>query len=204
MTDTNTADIATTIPTLPADENGNTIGQDGKAWPQTFDGMAWAIEFNKRFEGVPTGDALGWMANALMRGFDEAHSRLSPLLYNKRTHATTVAGALFDFLGFLTTHTPPITLVASEPSPQALDLLQRFALSRELSLDDASVMDWQEHLHPEGKPGHVAVLKFDDEGGAHFTFNQTIQVNSTTKFLVYVAPLEQPSEAVSEVAGSES
>jgi hypothetical protein len=186
-------DIDAIIPSLPTDEAGNTIGQDGKAWPQTFDGHAWAIEFNKRFTTVPTGDALGWMANSLMRGFDEAHSRLAPMLYNKRTHAATVAGALFDFLGFLTTHSPPITLGASADSTEAVEMLQRFALSREFSLSDADVMGWQEHLNPTGKPGHVAVLTFDEKGGAVFHFNQPMEINSTTKFLVHLAPNE-PAE----------
>ena len=193
-TDTPT-DIDAITPTLPTDEAGNTVGQDGKAWPQTFDGQAWAIEFNKRFPSVPTGDALGWMANSLMRGFDEAHTRLAPVLYNKRTHAATVAGALFAFLGFLTTHSPPILLGASQPSPVAVDLLQRFALSREFSLTDADVMGWQEHLNPTSKPGHVAVLTFDDKGGANFVFNQPMEVNSTTKFLVHLAPID-PAEGV--------
>jgi cytochrome c5 len=46
------------------------IGNDGKEWPETFDGMAWAIEFNKLFPSVPVDDALGWFCNAIMRGYD--------------------------------------------------------------------------------------------------------------------------------------
>lgn len=51
-----------------------TTGNDGLEWPHTFDGMAWAIEFNKRFPSVPVEDALGWFANAIMRGWD-AHAQ---------------------------------------------------------------------------------------------------------------------------------
>ena len=52
------------------------FGHDGLEWPQTMDGMAWAVEFNKRFPGVPVDDALGWFCNAIMRGYDTA-SQLS-------------------------------------------------------------------------------------------------------------------------------
>lgn len=45
-------------------------GLDGLAWPQTSDGKAWAIEFNKRFPSVSVDDALGWFCNAIMRGYD--------------------------------------------------------------------------------------------------------------------------------------
>jgi hypothetical protein len=63
------------------------LGHDGKAWPETFDGMVWAQEFNRRFPAVPVDDAIGWMANAIMRGYDErswkreeAHSSLPNLI----------------------------------------------------------------------------------------------------------------------------
>ena len=52
-----------------------TLGHDGKAWPETFDGHVWALEFNKRFPAVPVDDALGWFCNAIMRGYDEANWR---------------------------------------------------------------------------------------------------------------------------------
>ena len=45
-------------------------GNDGLEWPHTFDGMAWAIEFNKQFPSVTVDDALGWFCNAIMRGWD--------------------------------------------------------------------------------------------------------------------------------------
>jgi len=56
----------------------------------------------------------------------------------------TVAGALYDFLGFLTTRDKSITVGGSEPTPPVLDLLQEWAEDRGLSLIDAEVMDWQE------------------------------------------------------------
>lgn len=48
------------------------VGNDGLVWPHTFDAQAWAIQFNKRFPTVSVDDALGWFANAIMRGHDTA------------------------------------------------------------------------------------------------------------------------------------
>lgn len=54
------------------------IGNDGKPWPQTFDAMAWAKEFAKKYkvwsdDGVESDTVsfmLGWFANAIMIGHD--------------------------------------------------------------------------------------------------------------------------------------
>lgn len=54
-----------------------TIGHDGLPWPQTFDGHAWAVEFNKQFPSVSVDDALGWFCNAIMRGYDHASAALA-------------------------------------------------------------------------------------------------------------------------------
>lgn len=54
------------------------VGTDGLAWPETMDGMAWAIEFNRRFPSVSVDDALGWMCNAIMRGYDTAMNKCRP------------------------------------------------------------------------------------------------------------------------------
>ena len=56
------------------------LSPDGKAWPETMDGMAWAVEFNQRFPAVSVDDALGWFCNAIMRGYDTATSRQSDAL----------------------------------------------------------------------------------------------------------------------------
>ena len=50
-------------------------GHDGLAWPKTMDGQVWAEEFSNRFPSVPVDDALGWFANAIMRGYDTANQR---------------------------------------------------------------------------------------------------------------------------------
>lgn len=60
-------------------------------------------------------------------------------------HATQkrIAGALFDFLGHLTTMPKPLTVGSSQLAPPALDELQKWADKRGLSLDDADVLNWK-------------------------------------------------------------
>lgn len=56
-------------------EHANTKPEDRPDWPlPSFDARDWAAAFCKRFPSVPEDEALGWFANALMRGFDEAAS----------------------------------------------------------------------------------------------------------------------------------
>lgn len=53
-----------------------------------------------------------------------------------------IAGALFDFLGFLTTRDVPTTFGASHDATPAIELLAEWAKTRGLSLDDADVGGW--------------------------------------------------------------
>jgi hypothetical protein len=46
-----------------------------KTVPESFDAYVWADEFCKRFPTVPHDGAVGWFANALMRGYDEHRFR---------------------------------------------------------------------------------------------------------------------------------
>lgn len=54
-----------------------------------------------------------------------------------------VAGALFDFIGFLTTRDKRITLSSSYPSTPALDALEDWAKLRGLDISEAAVRDWR-------------------------------------------------------------
>jgi len=56
------------------------IGSDGKEWLHTFDATAWAREFIKISRQKPEivtdeGCMIGWFANAIMCGYDEANRR---------------------------------------------------------------------------------------------------------------------------------
>jgi hypothetical protein len=58
-------------------EHANTPLEDRPDWPlPSFDASDWAKAFCKRNPGFDEGLALTWFSNALMRGYDEACSRL--------------------------------------------------------------------------------------------------------------------------------
>jgi hypothetical protein len=59
---------------------------------------------------------------------------------------TLVAGALFDFMGYLTSRTERIVLSASDDAAPAVDAIRDFAKKRGLSLDDALVREWIDAL----------------------------------------------------------
>ncbi|HDS1091576.1 TPA: hypothetical protein UL918_000034 [Stenotrophomonas maltophilia] len=55
-----------------------------------------------------------------------------------------IAGALFDFAGFLTSRVKVITLGASEEAGAAVEAIEEWAATRGLSLDEAAVGGWRE------------------------------------------------------------
>lgn len=55
-----------------------------------------------------------------------------------------IAGALFDFAGFLTTRDKVIALGASEEAGAAVEAIEEWAATRGLSLDEAAVGGWRE------------------------------------------------------------
>lgn len=59
-------------------EHATTPLKERPDWPlPSFDARDWAEAFCKVFPSVSEDDALGWFANALMRGYDEACARLT-------------------------------------------------------------------------------------------------------------------------------
>ncbi len=59
-----------------------------------------------------------------------------------------IAGALFDFMGWLTSRPKRIMLSSSDDASPAVDAITEFAKMRGLSLDDARVQDWQDYTTP--------------------------------------------------------
>jgi len=57
-----------------------------------------------------------------------------------------VAGALFDFMGWLTTRRERLVLSSSDNAAPAADAIKDFAQMRSLSINDAQVQEWQKHL----------------------------------------------------------
>lgn len=56
---------------------------------------------------------------------------------------TVVAGALFDFMGWLTTRNERLILSFTDDASSAAEAIKEFAKMRCLSLDGARVQDWQ-------------------------------------------------------------
>ena len=63
------------------------------------------------------------------------------------SHAV-IAGALFDFMGWLTTRKERLVLSSTDNASPAADATKDFAEMRGLSLDDARVQDWQNYTTP--------------------------------------------------------
>ena len=59
-----------------------------------------------------------------------------------------VAGALFDFMAWLTSRPKRIMLSSIDDASPAVDAIRDFAKLRGLSLDDAQVQAWQDVLKP--------------------------------------------------------
>ena len=56
-----------------------------------------------------------------------------------------IAGALFDFMGWLTTRKESLVLSSTDNASPAVESITEFAKMRGLSLDDAKVQDWQNY-----------------------------------------------------------
>ena len=71
-----------------------------------------------------------------------------------------IAGALFDFMAWLTSRPKRIMLSSADDASPAVDAIKDFAKMRGLSLDDAQVQNWQAALaQPEQK--HPLQVKAD-------------------------------------------
>ena len=64
---------------------------------------------------------------------------------------SVIAGALFDFMGWLTSRKERIVLSSADEASPAVDAIRDFAKMRGLSLDDAKVLDWNT-TPPQRKP----------------------------------------------------
>jgi hypothetical protein len=58
---------------------------------------------------------------------------------------SVIAGALFDFMGWLTSRKERIVLSSADNASPAVEAITEFAKMRNLSLDDAKVQDWRTH-----------------------------------------------------------
>jgi hypothetical protein len=64
----------------------------------------------------------------------------------------TIAGVLFDFMGWLTTRKERLCLSSAADASPAVTAITEFAKMRSLSLDNAMVTDWQSGAAQASKP----------------------------------------------------
>ena len=76
-----------------------------------------------------------------------------------------IAGALFDFMGWLTSRPKRIMLSSADDASPAVDAIKDFAKMRGLSLDDARVQDWQEALAEQPAQQEPAAWMYVNQDG---------------------------------------
>ena len=85
------------------------------------------------------------------------------------SHAV-IAGALFDFMGWLTSRKERLVLSSADEAGPAVEAITAFSKMRGLSLDDAKVQDWQDYTAPpqqqaEPPPEWESIKNILDEYG---------------------------------------
>ena len=81
----------------------------------------------------------GHAASVYMAAWD-SYPDISP--QPKPVHHAIIAGALFDFMGWLTSRKERIVLSSADEASPAVDAIRNFAKMRGLSLDNAQVQEW--------------------------------------------------------------
>ena len=76
-----------------------------------------------------------------------------------------IAGALFDFMGWLTTRDERRVVSGADEAGPAVESITEFAKMRGLSLDDARVQDWQNYTtQQQAEPVAHVLFRQDDDG----------------------------------------
>jgi len=80
---------------------------------------------------------------------------------------SVIAGALFDFMGWLTSRKERLALSCVDDASPAVDAITDFAKMRGLSLDDAQVQDW--HIAPPAaQPEQEPVAYYHPRNGFYW------------------------------------
>lgn len=102
-----------------------------------------AIGYWKEGDGIhPDYDTLA------LRDVAKLYAKYDELYKAQPVHHAVIAGALFDFMGWLTSRPKRIMLSSADDASPAVDAIKEFAKMRGLSLDDARVQDWQDNTTP--------------------------------------------------------
>lgn len=100
-----------------------------------------AIGYWKEGDGIhPDYDTLA------LRDVAKLYEKYDELYKAQNVSHGIIAGALFDFMAWLTSRPKRIMLSSADDASPAVDAIKDFAKMRGLSLDDAQVQNWQETL----------------------------------------------------------
>jgi hypothetical protein len=78
----------------------------------------------------------------------------------ERVAHSVISGALFDFMGWLTSRKERLVLSSADNASPAVDAIRDFATKRGLSLDDAQVLEWTDALaQPVQEPVSAAEVQ---------------------------------------------
>jgi hypothetical protein len=83
-----------------------------------------------------------------LRDVAKLYAKYDELYKAQSVHHAVIAGALFDFMGWLTSRSKRIMLSSADEASPAVDAIQEFARMRGLSLDNVRVQDWQDFTTP--------------------------------------------------------
>ena len=101
--------------------------------------VAWAWETSH--ELAPQ-DAFSWVQTAIHK---MPLYTTPPKQQAEPVSQAVIAGALFDFMGWLTTRDERLVLSGADEAGPAVEAITAFSKMRGLSLDDAKVQDWQNY-----------------------------------------------------------
>jgi hypothetical protein len=86
-----------------------------------------------------------------LRNVAKLYSKYDALYKAQPVNHAVIAGALFDFMAWLTTRDERLVLSSADEALPAVDAIKDFAKMRGLSLDDAMVQNWN-ITPPQRKP----------------------------------------------------
>ncbi len=102
-----------------------------------------AIGYWKESDGIhPDYDTLA------LRDVAKLYAKYDELYKAQPVPHAVIAGALFDFMGWLTSRKERLVLSGADEASPAVDAIRDFAKMRGLSLDDAKVQGWQDNASP--------------------------------------------------------
>ena len=108
------------------------------------------------------------------------------------TKDEVIAGALFDFMGWLTSRKERIVLSSADEASPAVDAIKDFAKMRGLSLDNAQVQTWQEAL-AQPAPVAITVRIWRDENGDQNAEFRGWHTLPDGEHIFYTTPPAQPA-----------